>query len=398
MTQSRQKFFGVPLQKAAVRTNSSTLMVRGFFTSDRTDEVGDIITRGATERAVPKYRQWSNIRYMHQPRPVGKVRRIGVEDGLEWNEVEIEVIDPQAVFEVENGLLAALSVGIFFGSDDFEFLEGGGLLINNYTLAEISLVDHPGNYDAFLRAVPVEETVRTLVRAYGVDSLREALQKNMEGQLDMEPKENPVETAGDDVAPVADNQVVADAPVTDEPVAAEVSDEPVAGAVEEPVTAEVPDESVVAEAANPANGDQADAPVFDPAAALIEQLQHVIDENTERMNNVIADGLAAFAKATEAFTTAVAEVTKTLAEVRPTEQPTGVPATSAGSDTGKDAGIDAESNEPEHGAPANRKDAVAPTSLPEASVEDKQTAASLSGDRLVSLRQSLHRRFLGDEQ
>lgn len=146
-----RKIIGVPLvEKSLLRKDDGTLIVRGFFTSDQQDEHGDIITRAATERAVPKYRRWGNIRYMHLPKPVAKVVRIGTDDGLEWNEIEIKVIDPQTVFEVENGLLSALSVGILIKWDDIEEGEGGSWIINDYLLGEISLVDHPANYDAVL--------------------------------------------------------------------------------------------------------------------------------------------------------------------------------------------------------------------------------------------------------
>ena len=103
-----------------------------------------------TERAIPRYREWGNIRYMHMPRPIGRVLRIGSQDGLAWNEVEILVVDPQAIFEIENDLLKALSIGAIVQYEDIDFLEDGGWLINNYGLAEISLVDHPANYDARL--------------------------------------------------------------------------------------------------------------------------------------------------------------------------------------------------------------------------------------------------------
>ena len=75
------KYIGIPLEKSAERTYKGTLMVTGYFTSDSKDMHGDIITRGATERAFAAYRQWGNVRRMHAPDPVGKVRGIGVEDG-----------------------------------------------------------------------------------------------------------------------------------------------------------------------------------------------------------------------------------------------------------------------------------------------------------------------------
>jgi hypothetical protein len=157
-------------------------LVRGNFTSDNLDEVGDIITREATVNAIPKYRQWGNIRYMHMPKPVATVTRIGEEDDLNWNEVEIKVIDPDAVFQVKNGLLKALSVGIIIRS--FEDItideETGGWIINSYDLAEISLVDHPANYDARLfldedKVVPVTSELRQMVAKHGFTVVSKAL-------------------------------------------------------------------------------------------------------------------------------------------------------------------------------------------------------------------------------
>ena len=166
--QIMNKVIGVPITKYYKSSEAGEpLLVRGKFTSDNVDEVGDIITRGATERALPAYRQWGNIRYMHQPRPVGKVSGIGTDDGFDWNEVEIKVIDPQAAFEVENGLLSALSVGIAIKFDDIEFLEDGGWIINDYSLAEISLVDHPANYDATLDVGMLSEAFRMVARESG---------------------------------------------------------------------------------------------------------------------------------------------------------------------------------------------------------------------------------------
>lgn len=140
------------------RDASGNLVVRGFFTSDKQDMLGDIITRGATERAIPAYKQWGNIRYMHLPEPVGKVKRIGESDGLRWNEVEFVVLKDEVSKDVESGLLPALSVGILVDFESLKFLDNGGWEINEYVLAEISLVDHPANYDAVLsRSIDTEE-------------------------------------------------------------------------------------------------------------------------------------------------------------------------------------------------------------------------------------------------
>lgn len=179
-----KKYFGVPLAKSIRKSDTdSSIFVTGKFTSDNTDELGDVITRGATERAIPAYRQWGNIRYMHLPRPVGKVVRIGESDGLAWNEVEIKVVDPQAAFEVEQGLLAALSVGILVKWDDIEWNEEDGtLIINDYTLAEISLVDHPANYDAKLDLGALPEGFREVAAADGIFAARKAFGLLEEGE------------------------------------------------------------------------------------------------------------------------------------------------------------------------------------------------------------------------
>ena len=204
--QLHRKIIGVPLQKGIQKNEDGSVLVLGKFTSDNRDEVGDIITRTATERAIPRYRQWGNIRYMHQPRPVGRVTRIGSADGLEWNEVEIKVIDPQAAFEVEQGLLQALSVGILVNFEDVEMLADGGWVINDYQLAEISLVDHPANYDARLLLNSIDDATRTLIREQGlVPALRsmgitiqgetKSMEQTDEVQKDIElevPAEEPV--------------------------------------------------------------------------------------------------------------------------------------------------------------------------------------------------------------
>ncbi len=176
------KRLGIPLDiSKGIEEAEVGIIVSGFFTSDGVDEVGDIITREATENAIPKYREWGNIRYMHMPKPVAKVLGIGKDDGLKWNEVKIHVLDPEAVFQVRNGLLKALSVGIIIWSwDDIEILDDGTWVINQYDLVEISLVDHPANYDARLfldddKAVPITNEIRQLVNTEGFAMVAKAL-------------------------------------------------------------------------------------------------------------------------------------------------------------------------------------------------------------------------------
>lgn len=177
--------YGILKDSSFKRNERGNLVVRGFFTSDNKDMAGDVILREGTERALPMYRQWGNVRYLHTPKPVGKVRRIGIQDGLEWNEAEIEVIDPDAIFQVENELLTALSVGILVDFKDIDIdEETGGFIIRDYTLAEISLVDHPANYDAKLKDIVLDDDARHLALQYGLDGL-----SNHIGGNDMTKKE-----------------------------------------------------------------------------------------------------------------------------------------------------------------------------------------------------------------
>lgn len=198
------KTVGVPLTKAVQKTKSGSVIVTGFFTSDGEDMHGDIITRDATQKAIGRYRQWGNIRRMHNPDPVGKVIGIGEEDGLEWNEVKIEVIDPKAAFEVENGLLQALSIGALINFEDITWLENGGMLINDYLLGEISLVDHPANYDAFLRDDnSAKGAVNMLVRQFGLDTVSKGMLAILkENDMTDEMEKDVVET--EDIAVEAD--------------------------------------------------------------------------------------------------------------------------------------------------------------------------------------------------
>ncbi len=197
------KHLGIPLEKGFDTFEDGSISVKGFFTSDNVDEIGDIITKEATENAIPKYREWGNIRYMHLPKPVAKVLNIGKDDGLKWNEVEIQVIDPEAIFQVQNGLLKALSVGIIIKSfDDIEIdEETWAWTINAYDLAEISLVDHPANYDARLfleddKNIPVNTELRQLVATHGFTVVSKALGavSTLEEGIDMGQLERDLQT------------------------------------------------------------------------------------------------------------------------------------------------------------------------------------------------------------
>jgi len=131
----------------------STYEIKGIFTDETPDSHGDIITREGTIKALPDYREWRNIRYMHQPKAVGLAKHIGKDDGaeLDWNEIIIKLVDKETIHQVQEGVLKGLSVGILFNpfdSNACEWLEDGGWKIKEYMLAEISVVDHPAHPNA----------------------------------------------------------------------------------------------------------------------------------------------------------------------------------------------------------------------------------------------------------
>jgi hypothetical protein len=231
----QKSMYGILKDSAFKKNEKGNLVVKGYFTSDNLDMAGDVITRDATERALPMYKQWGNVRYLHTPKPVGKVRRIGIQDGLEWNEAEIEVIDPDAIFQVENELLTALSVGILVDFKDIDIdEETGGFIINNYTLAEISLVDHPANYDARLKDIVLDDEARHLALQYGLDGLANHIGgKNMtekekdvlveEEEIIESPEAEEELDLSDESQEVSPEEVVEDAPEEEEEEEVEIS-------------------------------------------------------------------------------------------------------------------------------------------------------------------------------
>ena len=169
MISSRVRFksYGTFLPKGVGDGESDDLLVRGFFTDDKMDEVGDIITKEATVDAVERWRQWGNIRTMHN-NPSGRIDKIGEADGLAWNEVVTIPVEKTTKELIEGGVLKAYSVGII--PREYELNESAleelgddadpwffPLIIHSYDMVEISYVDHPANYAASIQEVGSEK-------------------------------------------------------------------------------------------------------------------------------------------------------------------------------------------------------------------------------------------------
>jgi len=128
-------------------------IVGGYATTDSLDIEGDIIDLDATREAVEEYRQWGNVRYMHQAHAVGVVKEMEVDDkGLY---VEVKVVDDDCWVKVREGVLKGFSIGFRILECIWDGIKDAWR-ITKYLLIEISLVDRPANpdciYDVIKRA------------------------------------------------------------------------------------------------------------------------------------------------------------------------------------------------------------------------------------------------------
>ena len=141
--------------------DNNDCFVYGPFTSDNVDVVGDIVTKDGTVKAVGRWNNIRNIRFMHQPMPVGVATKLSYIDGLPWNEMEAKIIDDNTAKLARAGALKGYSIGARVlewepieeeGDDDFFFFFGP-MRITDYDLAETSVVDNPANRDALWSSV-----------------------------------------------------------------------------------------------------------------------------------------------------------------------------------------------------------------------------------------------------
>jgi len=154
----KEKELYAPILHKGIDAVTGKPVVRYAFTSDQMDTGGDIITKEATLKATEAWREWRNVRLQHDPsRPIGKAIAIGEQDGLDWNQMDVRIDDPSVapLIAGDDPTLGGASVGIIV--NEYEVSEDPAAvalafwepwIINDYTLVEISLVDHPANYDA----------------------------------------------------------------------------------------------------------------------------------------------------------------------------------------------------------------------------------------------------------
>ncbi len=174
-TVSTVRYKGYPMREK-LRNDAGELLVPGFFTDDQEDEMGDIITQVATEKAVDRWRMWGNIRTMHEY-PSGKVVKIGAGDGLGWNEIVTRPVESKTIELLEGEVLQAYSVGIIpleyeineaalpEDEEDWTFWQWifPPIIIHDYDMVEISYVDIPANPRAVIAEIETQENALELL-------------------------------------------------------------------------------------------------------------------------------------------------------------------------------------------------------------------------------------------
>lgn len=129
------------------KTEDGTLMVYGKAAGPDLDLDGQRCDPTWLKSAMPGWHEWGNVREQHANIAAG----VGVEltqDGDDWF-LKAEIVDPNTIRKVEKRVLKGFSVGIVNGRVIKSAKAPNGV-IDDGTIAEISLVDRPCNPTAML--------------------------------------------------------------------------------------------------------------------------------------------------------------------------------------------------------------------------------------------------------
>lgn len=281
----RYKSHGQFVAKSAdAAEGDGKVFVRGFYTDDGIDEVGDIITRDATEKAIKKWRKWGNIRTMHDY-PSGVVDKIGEDDGLAWNEIVTVPVDKQTRELIEGGVLKAYSVGIIprkyeinedaiSEDDEWWFMP---LIIHEYDMVEISYVDHPANYSATISDISEGKSKEFAHRA--------VLFKNMDIIGDVEDMDEELE--GTEVAEEPTDEEAQDMGAAD--LGDEVTEPEIEPGAEITNSEDSEDEVVEKEEESEFDIEYAVRGISDRLSVLEEQLENIAEYMADGLAEVLID-------------------------------------------------------------------------------------------------------------
>jgi hypothetical protein len=239
-----------------------------------------------------------------------------------------------------------------------DMMRDGGFVINEYQLAEISLVDHPANYDARLfLGLNLDKRERMLVRELGVHEYL-ANKKNLESNQ-MEENTQPA---------AAEEQSVVETPVeTEKDITAEQPvTEPVAEEVTEPVAVEASLEPAVEE-----------QPTTEPAAEAVAETPAVVEASidSEPKTNEVAELKDLVVSLAKSVATLTEIVSKSVNPAQPATEEVTSEADSNVPQATDEAEVDVTKD---LGAPANRTSAVVPEPTPtepEAATEEPAPVA-----------------------
>jgi hypothetical protein len=103
-----------PIAKTTRTKNG--LMVYGWASvAEYVDDQDEVVDAGALREAVEEWKQWRNVRLMHQPEPIGIAPVIELrrhpETGRDALWIGAHIVDDRAIRLVETGVLKGFSIG-----------------------------------------------------------------------------------------------------------------------------------------------------------------------------------------------------------------------------------------------------------------------------------------------
>lgn len=141
----------VPIAKWE-KLDDGGLRFEACFSSEAVDKQGEVVPQAATKKAVERWAA-RNIREMHKDEAVGKAIDFDFrDDGTSWLKGFVTAGAPLTVKKVEDGVLQMLSIGGPTPKKMHKEMRGGKpvVVIDDFDLSEISLVDNGANPDAWI--------------------------------------------------------------------------------------------------------------------------------------------------------------------------------------------------------------------------------------------------------
>lgn len=141
----------VPIAKWE-KLDDGGLRFEACFSSEAVDKQGEVVPQSATKKAVERWAA-RNIREMHKDEAVGKAIDFDFRaDGTSWLKGFVTAGAPLTVKKVEDGVLQMLSIGGPTPKKMHKEMRGGKpvVVIDDFDLSEISLVDNGANPDAWI--------------------------------------------------------------------------------------------------------------------------------------------------------------------------------------------------------------------------------------------------------